>query len=412
MKDDISDSHGLPSASINTRNVEDQDSWRLGVIVPIAAGAGATAPPAATATATVVHRGVLLPSNVPDPPDTATPLLLPTTTQRPRTESGLFQASKGKQGETPMVDDDHDRCCPVAKTTITPTPTTAAARDMVDPEANIPAVDTEESQGRTSVDDAEAVIPSAEPTTPASTTTPIWEAYLAPESGRRTTIEVVDAVVWDDTGIRRSDMRQWALLFAATLCVGAVIVLVAMSVLSWTRDENVVINDPPSSAPTTILSSTGRLGDILREIMTHFESPTLEQALTNPQSPQYRAALWMAEEDEHPATANLTYPLNQTSLDLLQFRQRYALATFYYATGGDEWKDQCNFLSPSLPVCDWNCKWDSEPYQTLDSDPFFYSHLFVNGTTMGVFCGRSVQNVFPDLPPVLDNLVVNLAIGK
>ena len=404
MKDDISDSHGLPSASINTRNVEDQDSWRLGVIVPIAAGAGATAPPAATATATVVHRGVLLPSNVPDPPDTATPLLLPTTTQRPRTESGLFQASKGKQGETPMVDDDHDRCCPVAKTTITPTPTTAAARDMVDPEANIPAVDTEESQGRTSVDDAEAVIPSAEPTTPASTTTPIWEAYLAPESGRRTTIEVVDAVVWDDTGIRRSDMRQWALLFAATLCVGAVIVLVAMSVLSWTRDENVVINDPPSSAPTTILSSTGRLGDILREIMTHFESPTLEQALTNPQSPQYRAALWMAEEDEHPATANLTYPLNQTSLDLLQFRQRYALATLYYATDGDEWADRCKFLSPTLHVCDWKCKVKVDP---IRNNPAYENYYYRADLQMGALCHQSLYN---GDPRPLDGLVSDLEL--
>jgi len=42
----------------------------------------------------------------------------------------------------------------------------------------------------------------------------------------------------------------------------------------------------------------------------------------------------------------------------------------------------------------------------------FYVNLFVNGTTMGVFCGRSVQNVFyTDLPTVLDDLVLSLVIG-
>ena len=247
---------------------------------------------------------------------------------------------KGHEGGTPMVDDDHDQRRPVATTTMA-----AAARDAttdnVDPEASLPAVDTE-SHGR----DVEAavVVPSPEPTG----TTPVWEAYLAPELRRiTTTIEVVDAVVWDDTGIiRRSDRRKWALLLGGIfLCVGAVI---AVS-LWWTRnaDEDrlntVTLNGSPSSAPTTIFSSTGRLGDILREIMSHFESPTLEQDLTNPESPQYRAAVWMAEKDEHPATANLTYPLNQTSFDLLQFRQRYALATFYYATDGDRWTYHCNF---------------------------------------------------------------------
>ena len=332
----------------------------------------------------------------------------PLPNQRLLNGHGRLQSSKGHPGGTSMVNDDNDRRHPV-------TATTAAARDatkgIVDPEENTPAVDTE-SHGR-SVRDEEPVVPSPEPTAlSTTTTTPIWEAYLAPESGRRATMEVVDAILWDNTDIIRSDRRKWAFLFAGTLLVGAVIFVVAKSVLSWTHNKNVVINDSPSSAPTTILSSTGRLGDIFREIMTHFESPTLEQDLKNPKSPQYRAALWMAEEDEHPATANLTYPLNQTSFDLLQFRQRYALATFYYATGGDEWKDPCNFLSPSLHVCDWNCEWDSGPYESLD---IFYefSDVFLDGTTMGAICGRAVQNVSRIIPsPVLDDLVLILFLGK
>jgi hypothetical protein len=66
-----------------------------------------------------------------------------------------------------------------------------------------------------------------------------------------------------------------------------------------------------------------RFSDICQDILSHFDSPTLEHELMDPNSPQYRAALWMAEEDEHPITASLSYPLNQTDLELLQFRQRY-----------------------------------------------------------------------------------------
>ena len=406
MKDknsSTSSSIDLPSASTNTRNVEDgEDSIRPEVAATRTVTS--TTPATATVTTTTVVRGV---SNVPpDAPDTASS----SPTKRPRKGRGRFLASKGHAGGNPMVDDDHDQCRPVAATTA------AAAReatiDVVDPDL-LAAVDTESHGRTTSVSDVEAVVPSPEPTTLSTTSAaPILEAYLAHESGRRATVEVVGAVVWDDTDIRRSDMQKWALLFGGTLLVGAVIVVVAMSELSWTRNKNVVINDPPSSAPTTILSSTVRLVDILREIMTHFESPTLEQDLKNPKSPQYRAALWMAEEDEHPATANLTYPLNQTSFDLLQFRQRYALSTFYYATGGDEWKDQCNFLSPSRHVCDWNCEWDTEPFERLDSFVKF-SDSVLNGTVMGALCGRSVQNVSEIMPtPVLDNLVVSLVIGK
>jgi len=115
----------------------------------------------------------------------------------------------------------------------------------------------------------EAVVLSTEPTTMLPTsTTPIWDAYLVPESGRRTPIKVVDGVVWDETDIRRSNRRKWTLVFGGTmfLVVGAVI---AVSLWWWMRKMNedrsitiVTLNGPPLSAPTTILSSTGRLGDM------------------------------------------------------------------------------------------------------------------------------------------------------
>jgi hypothetical protein len=162
----------------------------------------------------------------------------------------------------------------------------------------------------------------------------------------------------------------------------------------------------PSPMELSLPPTTERFSDICQEILTHFESPTLKQDLMNPESPQYRAALWMAEEDEHPTMASLSYPLNQTDLELLRFRQRYALVTFYYSTstGDKEWKDQCNFLMPSLHVCDWRCSWNS-------TDTIVADNIGLDWTatdSMGVNCGlqRNETN------PMLDDLVTTLEIGK
>jgi hypothetical protein len=163
----------------------------------------------------------------------------------------------------------------------------------------------------------------------------------------------------------------------------------------------------PSPIELSLPPMTKRFSDICQEILTHFESPTLEQDLMNPESTQYRAALWMAEDDEHPTTASLSYPLNQTDLELLQFRQRYALVTFYYATstGDKKWKDLCNFLTPSLHVCDWRCSWNST--DTIVADNCGLSWTATD--YMGVSCGRHQLN---ETNPVLDDLVTTLEIGE
>ena len=303
----------------------------------------------------------------------------------------VFLASRGAP---PVVHDGQQRGPPIA--------TAAGGANALDESIvvghheNIP--DVESALGSFGGHPETALVETT--TAPPPSTTPIWDAYLVPEPRGA---DAIDAIVLDDTeDIRRPDMRKVALLFGEFLLVGAVI---AISLL-WMRDKSgdrsaVLIKDPaPSPSPTTILSSTSRFADIVREIMTHFDSPTLIQDLRNPKSPQYRAALWMAEEDDHPATANLTYPLNQTSLDLLQFRQRYALVTFYYATDGDGWKNLCNFLTPSLHVCDWNCR---------QTSPVCYTgcEYRTENNLTGVTCGWT-----DDTDPVLSNLVTRLELGK
>ena len=65
-------------------------------------------------------------------------------------------------------------------------------------------------------------------------------------------------------------------------------------------------------------------------------------------SPQYRAAKWLEGE----SNTLVELPL-ESSEARLEFRQRFALAVFYYATRGREWENQLHFLSPES-VCSWN----------------------------------------------------------
>ena len=73
-------------------------------------------------------------------------------------------------------------------------------------------------------------------------------------------------------------------------------------------------------------------------------------------SPQKRAAKWIADEDDF----NMPIPSTNSYEDAYKFVQRYALAVLYYAFKGDEkWIFNYQFLS-GQDECDWNYKYKTE----------------------------------------------------
>lgn len=66
----------------------------------------------------------------------------------------------------------------------------------------------------------------------------------------------------------------------------------------------------------------------------------------NDRSPQVRAAEWLSGADPF-----IKLPILGADQQL-EFQQRYALATFYFSTNGESWKDQVSFLNP-VSVCEW-----------------------------------------------------------
>lgn len=75
--------------------------------------------------------------------------------------------------------------------------------------------------------------------------------------------------------------------------------------------------------------------------------------LNDPNSPQAKATNWIAEEDvfeiEIPTFPNGNGGVPYSST---RFAERWALAVFYYATDGANWRYNLNFLEP-IDHCDW-----------------------------------------------------------
>ena len=76
--------------------------------------------------------------------------------------------------------------------------------------------------------------------------------------------------------------------------------------------------------------------------------------LENNDKPQYKAALWIADQDKINDGDGLPLPDDPVNYDASYgFVQRYILAVMYFALDGPKWGNQVNFLSEKS-VCDWN----------------------------------------------------------
>jgi len=95
--------------------------------------------------------------------------------------------------------------------------------------------------------------------------------------------------------------------------------------------------------------------------------PERAATLSDPSSPQFQAAKWLA------GNANFTAMSNQKRI------QRYVLATLYFSTGGDKWFNKFGWLTDT-DECDWwNSKWTEKENRTFcDGDGESLEMLFLN----------------------------------
>ena len=131
---------------------------------------------------------------------------------------------------------------------------------------------------------------------------------------------------------------------------------------------------PPSKNPSYAPSI--RRNSKYHDFFDTFKRITPEHILSNSSTPQHRALLWLAYDD------NRTMFIFDTKLF-----ERYALVTLFFATGGGEgyWYKNFNFLSDQ-DVCDWM----AEPVHG-------YNRINIHSTMMGASCyaseGKSVSEI-------------------
>jgi hypothetical protein len=101
-------------------------------------------------------------------------------------------------------------------------------------------------------------------------------------------------------------------------------------------------------------------------------------------SPQYRAAEWISDQDE------LRMAIPEGSKSKFGFIERYALATFFLSTTGDEWTFNLGFLSGN-PTCSWNRKIVSPGADSFDIDVF---HVGATCNEAGQVTSLSLRKLF------------------
>ena len=160
----------------------------------------------------------------------------------------------------------------------------------------------------------------------------------------------------DDVGIIKSDAeveieekRKYSKMFlgaVAAIVVGVIVIAVPLTLKfgkGGRRYQLNIVTQPPTEKPSMMPSESpsGMPSSIrfmeITDKMYFLSGDKLYEA----GSPQYLAAMWMADKD----------PM-MLDLDDARFEQRYVMALFYYAMDGPRWVEQNGWLS-ELSECYW-----------------------------------------------------------
>jgi Leucine-rich repeat (LRR) protein len=136
--------------------------------------------------------------------------------------------------------------------------------------------------------------------------------------------------------------RRRQLAFTALVAVAVLCIIVGLSVGLTANRPSLPATPSPTPAPTS------RLDQLFRPTLPPY---TLD-SLQNTSSPQYRAYEWATEVDQVPwEEAPLDEPLR-----LARMKQRFALATLFFATGGADgaWRNGTGWLNSTAHECSWS----------------------------------------------------------
>ncbi|CAB9511129.1 Leucine Rich Repeat [Seminavis robusta] len=184
------------------------------------------------------------------------------------------------------------------------------------------------------------------------------EAVLVPEDTLQSAADLPQAQDFDaaESARRRArrDKQFQTKVFSVSCLVLIVIVVILVAVVVLTPGNNEESSYPhstnhddfsattPTRAPSPAASTTlhGSILDLLPQC-------TVRSIEEDPESPQAQAFQWLWDDIEQGDY------LYDSSEEEGQMIQRFALATLYFATNGDLWTTNSNWLNHSVHECDW-----------------------------------------------------------
>ena len=200
---------------------------------------------------------------------------------------------------------------------------------------------------------------------------------------KKIALETVEAKVVDSQNPNRT---RWIILSVVCLLViiGAIIAAVVVATSNNTpssssndtgMEPSLVPSPVPSvqasSVPSFLPSSAPSFSPLALEIWDILleNAPDDGVALQHTDSPQFRAYLWSIADNQNRPGGGLSPSLIQ----------RYALATIYFATGGDNWVQSTNWLTHDKSECTWwSHRVSSENGMCGQSGNVFYFDLHSN----------------------------------
>ena len=202
------------------------------------------------------------------------------------------------------------------------------------------------------------------------------------------------------------------LMVAGLLAIILVIVLIFTLRKGNGSDQEVPLSltaaptGAPSEAPTSVLNLLSQRLDAVLPVNT------LQTIDNDPASSQAFAYEWILED---PIMLELGAPSSSPTI-AQRVRQRFALATLYLATNGDQWSINTNWLNHSVHECDWFTQEnygaelfdDQTEYVTgsltkcyNDTDGDLYQHLWLHANNLQGTMPLELFQLMPSLRSIV-----------
>ena len=170
----------------------------------------------------------------------------------------------------------------------------------------------------------------------------------------------------EESHARAITTRKLLLGLGASMAAN-VILAVIFGVMFVLRGSNSVGENPTivaATVPPSSVNSSGAttnsstLSPVKEKVTSLLQNYTLQAIEDDPESPQSKAFRFIMNDP------NLESYLEDDDEGDWRIQQRFALAAFYYATDGDNWKDHTGWLDYELH----ECKWSTQPATFLGMD--------------------------------------------